>query len=178
MSAGAPGRAAALRLAFDRSFAEPLRQETMQRHDFLAVRVGAEPCAIRLAEVAGLFADRQITPVPSGSAGLVGIAAFRGTILPIYDLAGLLGREASAPLRWLVAAVEAPVCFAFEGFDRHVRITPEAVLPRREGVAVHGGECILLDDRVLPVIRMRAVLDTIAMPIPVPDIQGDPDHVR
>ncbi len=140
MNAGAPGRAAALRLAFDRSFAEPLSPETMQRHDFLAVRVGAGPWAIRLAEVAGLFADRRITPVPSGAAGLVGIAGFRGTILPIYDLAGLLGQQASAPLRWLVAAAEAPVGFAFEGFDRHVRVTAEAILPQQDSGAARGGE--------------------------------------
>jgi hypothetical protein len=50
-------RAAALRHAFDRSFAEPLRLGTEVVEDLLAIRIGTTAYAVRLAEVAGLFAD-------------------------------------------------------------------------------------------------------------------------
>lgn len=158
MSGGPPDRAAMLRQAFDRSFTEPVRHDAATLVDFLAIRVGDQPWAIRLDEVAGLYAGRSITPVPSSAAGLVGIAGFRGTILPIYDLARLLGRAASAPLRWLVTAAGAPAGFAFEGFDRHVRVRADAVLRQPDGQ----GESILMEDRVRPVIRMGSILEMTA----------------
>ena len=174
MSLGAVDRAAALRLDFDRAFAEPVRREAAQTCDFLIVRVGAERCALRLGDIAGLFADRRITPVPSRAAGLVGIAGFRGAIVPVYDLALLLGRSASAPLRWLVTAAGAPVACAFEGFDRHVRAMSDAVLPQQHAEeSENRGESLLVDNIVLPVIRMRAVLDAIAKPTIEPASQGE-----
>ena len=52
-------RAAELRLAFDRAFAEPARRDTTPREDLLAVRVGTLTCAMRLSEISGLFADKN-----------------------------------------------------------------------------------------------------------------------
>ena len=86
-----PERAAELRAAFDRAFAGAVAHRRRGQAGFLAIRVGVERCAIRLSEIAGLFADRKITRVPAGEAALLGIAGFRGAIVPVYCLPTLLG---------------------------------------------------------------------------------------
>jgi hypothetical protein len=48
-------RAEALRLAFDRSFAEERRRDTPSNESLLAFDLGAEPYALRLSEIAGIF---------------------------------------------------------------------------------------------------------------------------
>ena len=93
-------RVAALRAGFDRGFAEPARPDLIVREGLLAIRVGQQAWAIRLSEIAGLFVDKRITPVPGGHAALLGIAGFRGAILPVYDLAIVLGhpRDSAGPV--------------------------------------------------------------------------------
>ena len=73
-------RAAELRADFDRGFADAGARRCRAKHDLLAIRVGTEPCAMRLSEIAGLFADRKITRVPGSKAALLGIAGFRGAM--------------------------------------------------------------------------------------------------
>jgi purine-binding chemotaxis protein CheW len=114
-------RAAAMRLAFDRSFAEPLRPATEAVENLLAIRIGTQAYALRLAEVAGLFADRKVTPVPGGDAALVGIAGFRGAIVPVYGLHTLLVAHPSARSRSLRPA---PSCAASSAASSAISIQP------------------------------------------------------
>jgi chemotaxis signal transduction protein len=134
-------RAAELRAAFDRGFAMPSRADVSVKHDLIAVRVGTEPFAIRLAEITGLFADRKITHVPGSAAALIGIAGFRGTLVPVYSLRTLLGhsgpqaaRDDSRRItaRWLVVAAVAPLAFAFDAFEGHLRASADAILPQQQ----------------------------------------------
>ena len=106
-------RAAELRREFDRSFANPPLAEYAVMHDLLAIRLSAKGFAIRLSEIAGLFADKKITRVPGANAALLGIAGFRGTIVPVYDLQSLLDHSAGPMSRWLIVAAAAPVAFSF-----------------------------------------------------------------
>jgi chemotaxis signal transduction protein len=134
--AGIAGKATQLRLAFDRAFAEPANTEMAAREAILAIHVGAESFAIRLSEISGLHADKKITPVPGGSSALIGIAGFRGTIVPVYSLRNLLGIAApqstdGRPPRWMVVAAAAPIGFAFEGFEAQRRVPHEAIVPKR-----------------------------------------------
>ena len=69
-------RAEALRLAFDRSFAEERRRDTPSNESLLAFDLGAEPYALRLSEIAGIFVDRKITRLPGGATALLGFAGF------------------------------------------------------------------------------------------------------
>jgi chemotaxis signal transduction protein len=135
LAGGLGRRAADWRLDFNRSFAAARQTEIAQMVDLLAIRVGTEACALRLSAISGLYADKKITNVPGGTAALIGIAGFRGTILPVYSLRGLLGRARSVAeaSRWLVVAADAPVAVAFEGFECHLRIAGEAVLQQEAG---------------------------------------------
>jgi chemotaxis signal transduction protein len=171
-SSGLAERAAALRSAFDEIFATPWRADVAANTDFIAIRVGDERCAIRLAEVTGLFADKKITRVPGTVAGLLGIASFRGALLPVHHLAppdaattpsatSRLG-TAAAP-RWLVVAAAAPVAFAFEAFESHLRAPVDAILPRQSHGDTRGfaPNFVRAGGVVRPIIDLAAIVATL-----------------
>lgn len=125
---GLAARLLELRQSFDRSFAEPLAEDGAEATlDLLAIRVGRDPYALRLGEVAALEADRTITPVPSEHPELLGIAGVRGGVVAVFDLGALLGAPRSEGLRWLVLAKGAPLAFAFSAFDGQLAVRPEAL---------------------------------------------------
>lgn len=153
-------RAAELRFAFDRGFAAPLRAGLAERHGFLAIRVGTRAFAIRLSEVAGLFVDRKITRVPGTDAALLGIAGFRGALIPVYGLAALLGESGASGPRWLVTAVAAPVAFGFDGFEGHVAVAADAIVPQQASASMrdYAPAFIQAESTVRPVICFAAIV--------------------
>ena len=129
LSVEAPvGTAAGLRRYFDESFAAPAASMTQPLEDFLAIRVGSDPYAFRLSEIAGLHAGVKIVPVPSPAVQLLGIVGIRGMMAPIYDLAALLRYRSSVNPRWFVIArAPHPVGFAFEAFESHLQVAPASL---------------------------------------------------
>jgi len=161
----ATDRGAELRRAFDRSFAEAPRSDVTSLEDLLEITVGVTPYALRITEVAGLFVDRKITPLPTTVPELLGITGFRGSILPVYDLAGMLAypvATATKP-RWLAIAAALPVGLAFEGFDRHQRIPRDAIVPqvRRDSQVRHVCEVFRSGERMRPIISVASILEAI-----------------
>jgi chemotaxis signal transduction protein len=156
-------RAAELRTAFDLSFAEAVRADDTERLDFLAVAIGVHRYAIRLSEIAGLFADRKITPVPSRLGTLLGVAGFRGAIVPVHDLRALLGHSSPRAPRWLVLAAAMPVALAFDLFESHVRLSPDEVVPgaRERGSTNYVRHVARMHDRSRPIVDFTAVLRAI-----------------
>lgn len=152
------GRAALLRQGFDAAFAAPPTGPAADDIDLLAIAVGGQPYAMRLAGIAGLFSGRRITRMPSRAPALLGLAGFRGAILPVYGLDLLLGHAAAAP-RWLATLAAAPVAIAFEGFEGHLRLGRDAIL-REEGDAPARR---LLPERALTGARPRPVVDLPAL---------------
>jgi chemotaxis signal transduction protein len=160
---GITARAAQLRLAFDASFAEPVRLDTTLKEDLLAVRIGKQAFAIRLSEITGLFAGKKVTPVPGGHPALCGIAGFRGAIVPVYDLQILLGHPGTATPRWLVIAAAAPVALAFAVFEGQLRVARDAILPQPSSPEFRGyaRELVRTPDFVGPIMHLPSVLDAI-----------------
>ena len=128
------GRVEELRRVFDQSFAEPIRAVTRQTIDFISIRFTGDAHAIRMDEIAGLFADVRITPCPGPIAELRGLAGFRGALTPVYDLAALLGYPPSSA-RWIVLAKGRTLALAFDEFDDHFRIEPSALATRESSSA-------------------------------------------
>jgi chemotaxis signal transduction protein len=125
--------AAALRAEFDATFAAPPPAAAPDSVAVLSVRVGAEPAAIRVLETAGLLSARRIVPVPSRRPELLGVCGLRGTVLPVFGLARLLGAAASgeAP-RWIVLAQgDERIGLALDDFEGHV-VVPAAALRAAE----------------------------------------------
>jgi purine-binding chemotaxis protein CheW len=156
VSGGLADRAAALRARFDRSFAEPPRGAAAATEDLLAIRLGGAPYALRLAELAGLFADRKVAPLPSAVRELLGVAGFRGAIVPVYDLRLLLGCTATAPPRWLVIAAQLPVGFGFDVLEGHLRVSADAI------ATGDGGGALVHTPEPRSIVALAAVLAAIA----------------
>jgi len=119
----ASDRVAELRRAFDESFAAPLSSGREEADDLLCFRIRGDSYALRICEIAGIAPAGRVVPLPSRSSGLLGIAGHRGSLMPVYSLAELLGygpgRETP---RWM-AFVHArdPLALALgdlEGFQR------------------------------------------------------------
>ena len=166
MSSAASGilqRAAEMRREFDRAFVDPVRFDETLKDNFLAIHAGRQACAIRLSDIAGLYAGKKITAVPGGHATLLGIAGFRRAILPVYDLQNLLGFANARSLRWLAIAKAAPVAVAFEAFDGQLQASRGAVMPQSGGAAMRGCARDFLQTPEFsgPLIDLPSVLDAI-----------------
>jgi len=154
-----------LREAFDRSFAQAQDAPETAFDDLLAIIVGGDPHLLRLADIQGLHANHAVVPVPSPDRRFIGIAGFRNTLTPIFDLRLVLGYPPGTAPTWLVLA-RGPVLvgLAFDRFDGHLRV------PRDQLVAVVAGGktdpgvrgAVTVGGVVRPLIQMSAVLAAIA----------------
>jgi len=156
-------RAAELRAAFDRTFAEPARLDESVSEDLLAVHAGSEAYAIRLTEIGGVFADKKITPVPGRASSFIGVAGFRGAIVPVHSLSSLLGHAADGTPRWLMLAASLPVAFAFDQFDGHLRVAGDAIVAcgLGERAATCVTEFVRLPGLIRPIVNLHMALDAI-----------------
>lgn len=119
----ASDRVAELRRAFDESFAAPPSAGKEEAEDLLCFRIRGDGYALRVHEIAGLAPAGRVLPLPSRTPELLGVAGHRGSLVPVYSLAGLLGygpgRETP---RWLALVGDRdPLALALgdlEGFKR------------------------------------------------------------
>jgi chemotaxis signal transduction protein len=153
-----------LRQEFDASFASAHTTDERGHERLLAIRVGDDPHAIRLAQISALHADRKVVPIPSSAHGLLGIAGMRIGMVAVYDLRVLLGYRPSAPARWMVLVrAGETIGLAFDRMEAHLRVTREQMqsLDERRHAqfivgAVHDGSV------VRSVIDLEAVARAIA----------------
>jgi hypothetical protein len=172
-------RAAAMREAFDRGFAQPRAVDRPDSDRLLALAVGGDPYALRMEEIATLAVDRRITPLPSPVPELAGIVGLRGVILPVYDLARLLGYPAAAQARWLAVLSAAPIAVAFAGFDGYVVRTGGSIaFEAAASESRHVRVIARAPDFVRPVISLGSVLDAIRRRRPDAGGDGGRDEER
>jgi chemotaxis signal transduction protein len=159
---GLGNRAAAMRAAFDLGFAQPRQTVERDGERLLALAVGGDPYALRMDEIASVAVDRRVTPLPGPVPELSGIVGLRGAILPVYDLARLLGYPAPGRARWLAVLSAAPVAVAFAAFEAYV-VRPGGSIafePAGDG-SRHVRVVARAADFVRPVISLVSVLDAI-----------------
>ncbi|MEO9382801.1 chemotaxis protein CheW [Chromobacterium phragmitis] len=144
-----------LREQFDLSFASAPALPAAGSVNLLTIRIGAEPYAIRLADIRGLHADRRILDLPGPMPELLGVTNFRGQIVPVFQLAALLGKCPGAAPRWMVLVqASAPLALAFEAFDSHICVLDDEIISPADaagqgGVRTASGVVPLLDIGVL-----------------------------
>jgi chemotaxis signal transduction protein len=120
---GVAERVARLRADFGRSFAEPARTLDRESVELLAIGAGGRPYALRLSQTSAVHQDRPVTPLPTTLRALLGVAGFTGAVVPVYDLAALLGHPITQRPRWLVlTAGTPPLALAFHELDHHLRV--------------------------------------------------------
>jgi chemotaxis signal transduction protein len=155
--------AAELRENFDLGFSKPPAPENSSIEDLLAIRLGTHAFALRLSQIAGLFAGKKVTSVPGGDATLLGIAGFRGSIVPVYDLEKLIGHAGGKPPRWVVIAAAAPIALAFEAFEGQLRVPLASITsPDAQEHSDSLTLGLVQSERGLrPIIHLPSVLDVI-----------------
>ncbi len=162
-------QAKTLKRDFDHAFAQPSRPPLPQTLDLLRVRLGGDPWALPLAEVAGLHSGKGVTPVPGRTHGLLGLAGFRGVLAAVYDLPALIGLTPVSTPRWLLLVQDRPVAFAFAELEGHSRVEAGAILPLgpEGGTAWTRG---FIEDGPLrrPILHLPALLDRLAQTRPIP----------
>jgi purine-binding chemotaxis protein CheW len=111
--------AADLRLEFDNTFAAPPAGSGADRESLITLRVAGEALAVKTLHITEVARRRRIVPLPSRVPGLLGIMALRGALIPVYDLATLLGLPAAGGQgSWLILVnPEAPVGLLFDEFQ-------------------------------------------------------------
>ena len=162
--AGVIDRSTELRRAFDRSFAEAPVTRATELDDLLEIRVGLDPYAIHLDQVTGVFADKPVTPLPGSSPELLGIAGFRGAIVPVYDLRALLGYPRGGSQRWLIlTAGETRIALAFDLFEGHTRVARTAIAEESGGETQrhHVREVVRTATHVRPIVHLPSILEVI-----------------
>ena len=162
---GPRGRVEELRAAFDAVFAEPPPAPAGQTDDFLTVEVGTDSYALRLTEMDGVHRAPQLTPLPGAPALLLGIAAVRGRVVPVFDLASLLGygRGEAQPPAIVLCRSERSVGLALGAIGRHFRVPPTEVQSRgsRDSGRAHVHAFVRTGDAVRPVVDIGSVLEAI-----------------
>ena len=153
-----------MKQSFDRSFAEaPVGGEQEQIENLLSIRVASDAYAVRLGETSGLYVNRKVVGLPSPMPELMGMAGFRGSVIPVFDLAACLGYGVSDEAgRWLLLAGKNGVIgFSFQSFDGHLRAAaadlahPERNEPAR---GRHIREVVVSGGTIRPVIDLVSVV--------------------
>lgn len=137
-------RAGELRRDFDAGFAAPLDAGHRDEIELLLVRAGNEPFALSRSEVTGIHADVRIVAVPSAAPELLGLAAIRRVVVPVYALDRVVAATSaagSAMPRWLVTVDSLALAFdRFEGFRRTVAPAPHPSRGHLRGALELDGE--------------------------------------
>lgn len=164
-------RAAELRCSFDQAFSRLPGAETERSVDLLSIRVSGDPWALRLSEVAGLFAGRRITPAPSGVPNMLGLVGLRGGVHPVYSLRGLLGYPPGDLPRWMVlVGASDPVALAFDVYEGHQSVPAGHLVPAPEGSRAHAREVVRGLDAPRSVLAISSITEAIkrrSRPAPV-----------
>jgi purine-binding chemotaxis protein CheW len=137
-----------LRRDFDGAFALAAHAPE-PREAMLGVRVGGEVCMLPLADIQTVMRAGVVTPAPSSRRELVGVAAVRGRIVPVFDLAALLGAAADTSRDWLVIAQGHPVAFAVAAVDGYVAVPRAAIV----------GTTVTLDGVARPIVPLGRMVE-------------------
>jgi chemotaxis signal transduction protein len=152
---------AALRQAFDATFALPPPARARDGVRLLLVGVGGEGrVAVRLDAVQGLEALPRRVPVPGAPTELLGLVGLRGRLVPVFSLARLLGVEGAGEPRWLLlAGAEDPLGLAVEAFHGQLEVEASEVRAAAGGGArPHVPELVRLDGNVCGVVDLPSVV--------------------
>jgi chemotaxis signal transduction protein len=124
------------------------------------VRVAGEDYAIPVDEVREVGEPGQLTPVPGARAEVLGVSNLRGEVLPIIDLAALLGmRDAGGPERVVIVARDERSAGLAVGEVVDVGEVPE---PSEEADSAYLSGAALFDGTLTGVVDVGAVLDALA----------------
>ncbi|MBI5684196.1 MAG: chemotaxis protein CheW [Verrucomicrobia bacterium] len=134
--------------------------------EFALIVAGGQRYAIRIRELAGLEVNRKIAPVPAAMRGLLGLSAVQGQLVPVFDLAALLGAGARASTpRWMALhRGKELVGLAFDEFEGSRRVAAQAVheLASAPEQARMSRQAIRVDSALIHVLEISSLAAAIA----------------
>jgi purine-binding chemotaxis protein CheW len=152
-----------LQREFDSSFNRLPVSQNGEFVSLLAIRAGSNPYAVRLSAIAALHVDKHIVALPDAARELLGIAGFRGAIVPVYSLGLLLGHPVAGRSRWVALTRTIPVALAFEHLDAYLHV-PKAAIVRSTEVGFpqrRVGDVVVHEGLVRPVVDVESILNSI-----------------
>ncbi|MBL8790424.1 MAG: chemotaxis protein CheW [Rhizobiales bacterium] len=72
-------------------------EKAHDRHELIAFKVGDQEFCVDIMNVREIRGWTATTPIPHAPPYVVGVINLRGTVLPVLDLAGRLGKDAVTP---------------------------------------------------------------------------------
>jgi purine-binding chemotaxis protein CheW len=144
--------AVALREAFDASFATVPPAARAPEDDFIVLGMGTARRALALRQLGGFHADLEIVPCLSTEPDFLGLAVFRGLLLPVYDLALLVSEPAGSTHRWIALNPARDFAIAFERIEATFRAPAAGDRSAERVLARHGHLLPLID---LPSLEQR-----------------------
>jgi chemotaxis signal transduction protein len=159
-------RVAQLRSTFDNAFALPLAPPQPDGVELLIVSAGGQTYAIRTSELAGVEVDRKLVPLPSAARpGLLGLCAAQGELVPVFELAAVLGGQAAKTSpRWLALHLDKQlVALAFDELreSRRVAVQDLSPLELAPGRGAFSRHATRLDIGVIHVLDIPAVISSL-----------------
>ena len=153
---------AELRRVFDQTFAAPEPPPPGETDDFLLVRAGGRPFALRVLELARLEGRRRVVALPGSNPWLLGLATVQGQVVPVYRLEAVLGAPGGdAPSPWLViCGGGAPLGLAFGALEGYARVPRAEVLGGAEPEA-RAPQAVRAAGALWPVVSLAAVAATV-----------------
>ena len=162
-SRATPDRVRALQREFDDSFAAPAVTPNDDVEKLLAIVVAGHSYALDLSDLRGLLADRTIVPLPTSVPSFLGVIGDRRMLVPVFDLASLLGYPLSKETRWiaLTGTAELPIGLAFEKFEAQLQVDRAAASSsggKTSGDRRYITHVVVSDGEVRPVVDVAALL--------------------
>jgi chemotaxis signal transduction protein len=157
-------RLAELRGNFDREFALPPRSTSVQTIGFLAIRLGAEPYAIRTAELIEVQVAPKLVALPGARREMVGLAGIRGRLVPVYDLAALVSHDEPEAKSWLaICGTDQPLGLTFDEVLGYIQAAPGDLYPTAEGERSggHVPEVLRQDGATRMVVSISSIFATL-----------------
>jgi chemotaxis signal transduction protein len=125
------------------------------RESFVVFPLGSRRFALLTAEVVELCRAGLVQEFPHTTTGLAGVLVRRGEVLPVWDVATLLGKENAAQRFWLVtrrnSAGEEPTAIPVSGECQMLRAE---MLPPPDGSAEHVRGVLVLEGQPVEVLDL------------------------
>lgn len=155
-------RVAELRRAFDQNFAVPVRTASADLISLIAIGLGSEAFVLRADQIMGIARLPRIVPAPSRIQELMGIAGMRGTLVPVFSLAALLGLPRSGECAWLALVhPESPAGLAFDALGGQLVVGRAHLYEDENPACRYVRQLVQIGDDVRPVIHVPSLMEAL-----------------